>query len=64
MTGRGSPWRGALSGRTGGTGWLAVGSDRRPTVRGGGPSLGGASGGRLGAARPAVAGAKVRGVAV
>jgi hypothetical protein len=42
---------------------VKVGSERWITVRGGGPSLGGARGGRLGAARPAVAGADVRGAA-
>jgi hypothetical protein len=48
----------------GGTGWLTVGSERRSTVQGGGPSLGGARGGRLGAARPTVASAEVHGAAV
>jgi hypothetical protein len=42
MTGQGDPWRGALGGRSGGAGWLAVSSERRPTVGGGGPSSGGA----------------------
>jgi hypothetical protein len=50
MTERGGPWRGALGGRSGAAGWLVVGSERRPTVQGGGPSSGGARGGRLGAA--------------
>jgi hypothetical protein len=40
MTGRGGPWRGALGGRSGGAGWLAVGFERQAMVRGGGPSLG------------------------
>jgi hypothetical protein len=63
MTGRGGPWRGALGGRSGDTGWLAVGSELRPTIRGGGPSSGDARGGCLGAARPVVAGAEVRSAA-
>jgi hypothetical protein len=37
-----------------GAGLFAAGSERQPTVWGGGPSSGGARGGRLGAARPAV----------
>jgi hypothetical protein len=63
MTGRGSPWRGALGGRSGGVGWLAVSSERRPMVRGGGTSSGGALGGHLGAARLAVANAEVHSAA-
>jgi hypothetical protein len=61
MTRQGRPWRGALSGRSGSTGWLAVGSERQPTVRGGGPRSGDARGGRLVAARSAAAGAEVCG---
>jgi hypothetical protein len=61
MTERGGPWRGALSKRSGGAGWRAVGSERRPTVQGGGPRLGGARGGCLGVARLTATGAKVRG---
>jgi hypothetical protein len=41
-----------------GAGLLKVGSERRLTVRGGGPSSGGARGGRLGVARLVVAGAE------
>jgi hypothetical protein len=63
MTGRGGPWRGALGGRSGGTGWLAVDSEQRPTVRGGGLSSGGARGGRLGTTRPVVAGVEVHDIA-
>jgi hypothetical protein len=40
----------------------AVGSDRRSTVRGGGPSLSGARGGWLGTARPAVVSSGARDV--
>jgi hypothetical protein len=63
MTKRGGPWRGALGERSGGTGWLAVGSEQQPMVQGGGPSSVGTRGGRLGAARLAVAGAEVRSAA-
>jgi hypothetical protein len=45
MTGRGGPWRGPLGGRSGGTGWLAVGFEQRPMVRGGVPRSGNAQGG-------------------
>jgi hypothetical protein len=61
MTERGSPWRVALGRGSGGAGWLAVGSERRPMVWGGGPRSGGARGGRLGAARPVAAGVEVCG---
>jgi hypothetical protein len=44
-----------------GTGLLAVSSERQPMVQGGGPSSGGAQGGRLGAARPAVISSGARG---
>jgi hypothetical protein len=40
-----------------------VGSKRQRTVRGGGPSSGGARGGRLGVARPVVPGVGARGAA-
>jgi hypothetical protein len=63
MTIRGGPWRGALSGRSGGAGWLAVGSERWLMVQGGGLRLSGARGGCLGAARPAAAAVEVCGAA-